>query len=69
MLAYSIRIEVIGPPLSASSFLSAVFTNLGRETRPIFVATELFRSIHGSSEPAIIKVFGSEPVEIFVVNR
>ena len=68
MLAYSIRIAVIGPPLSASSFLSAVFTRFGRDTRPILVATELFRSIHGSSEPAMINVLGSAPVEICVVN-
>ena len=59
----------IGVPLSESSFLSATLTILGRETRPILIATTPFRSIHGSSEPAIINVFGSKPVEISVVKR
>ena len=69
ILEYSMRKVSIGAPLSASSFLSAVFTILGRETRPILVASVLFRSIQGSSAPAIIKVLGVVPVKISVVNR
>ena len=39
---YSMRKVFIGPPLSASSFLSAALAILGKDTRPILVATELY---------------------------
>ena len=58
----------MGDPLSASSFFRAVFTSLGKDARPIFIARTPFRSIQGSSDPAIIKVLGPAPVKISVVN-